>query len=196
MNRKRNVYMTVLGLTALMLAASPQNAEAKKLKQCGKKAKQGSTCLMKVKDLHPTQFSVGKIAVTCKSQKILKKHEKGKLDTYLAAEKRHVPAVVAPDGKFYITDHHHLTTAVYRAGKDSNWESENTDVYVNILYNYRKYKINDKVIKMGKFWDIMAAQNNVYPYDAHGKKVKNYGEQLPDMDMDDLTDNPYRSLSR
>ena len=49
---------------------------------------------------------------------------------------------------------------------------------------------------MEEFWSIMAMQKNVWPYNEKGKKVKDYGDKLPKMDMGDLKDNPYRTLSR
>ncbi len=189
MNRTHHVYMTALGLAGLLVITTMQTAEAK-VKKCKKDAQKGAICLMQVEDLHPTQFSVGSIAVDCKSAKIEKKYEKKKLDKYLSAEKRLVPAAIGPDGGFYITDHHHLSTAVYRA-KSGDWSGKKQDVYVQVLDNY-----TGTGVSMHEFWSIMEMQKNVWPYDENGKKVKNYEEKLPKMDVGDLKDNPYRSLSR
>ena len=55
----------------------------------------------------------------CKRKKIEEKSRK-QLKKWLRNEKRQVPAVIGPDGDFYITDHHHLATAVYRALPDKD----------------------------------------------------------------------------
>lgn len=74
----------------------------------------GTVCTLPVGQLRPTQFAVGSVAVTCKADHIATKSKK-KLKKYLEDERRQVPAVVGPEGNFYITDHHHLSTALYRA---------------------------------------------------------------------------------
>lgn len=177
----------LIGIAALYL---PGQTLASDLPDCQEVAEVGSTCLMEVKDLHPTQFSVGSVAVDCKTQKIEKKHEKEKLEKYLADESRYVPAVVGPDGTFYITDHHHLSTAVYRA-KEGDWVGKNQKLHVSILMNF-----HGTGISMEEFWNIMVMQKNVWPYDEKGEDVEDYGDKLSEMNMGDLKDNPYRTLSR
>ncbi len=184
---KSMVPSMMIGIAALFVSGQ---APADDMPDCSDSAKPGSVCLMKVKDLHPTQFAVGSVAVECKKKKIEKKHKKDKLEKYLADDARHIPAAVGPDGGFYITDHHHLSTAVYRA-KDGDWNGKDQKVYVDVLENFRQTGIS-----MDEFWRIMAMQNNVWPYDEEGKSVKDYGDKLPGMNMGDLQDNPYRTLSR
>ena len=166
------------------------HALANDIPDCQKTAAPNSTCLMKVKDLHPTQFSVGSVAVECKKKKIEKKYKKGKLAEYLTKESKQVPAIIGPDGHFYITDHHHLSTAVYRAKQD-DWRGEDQKLHIKILKNF--YGTDTS---MEKFWSTMTTQSNVWPYDEKGKKVAKYGDKLSTMNMDDLKDNPYRTLSR
>lgn len=98
--------------------------------------------------------------------------------------------MVGPDGNLYITDHHHLTTALYRA-KDGDWKGKDQEVQVNILENFLETGIS-----MEEFWNIMKMQNRVWPYDEKDNPVEGYGEKLPTMNMGDLKDNPYRTLSR
>lgn len=184
---KSIVSLVLIGATILCLSGQTL---AIVLKDCQNTAKLKSVCLMEVEDLHPTQFSVGSVAVECKKKKIEKKYEKDKLEKYLASESRHVPAAVGPDGKFYITDRHHLTTAVYRA-KESDWRGKKQKVYVTIIANF-----HGTGISMEEFWNIMAMQKYVWPYDGEGKIVSDFGDKLPEMDMGDLKDNPYRTLSR
>ena len=177
----------LIGTAGLCL---PGQTLAVDLPDCQDMVALGSVCLMEVKDLRPTQFSVGSVAVECKKKKIEKKYEKGKLEKYLADESRHVPAAVGPDGNFYITDHHHLSTAVYRA-KEGDWRGKNQKLYVTILENF-----HETGISMEEFWSIMVMRKNVWPHDEKGKEVKDYRDKLPKMDMGDLKDNPYRTLSR
>ncbi|MCF1429249.1 MAG: ParB/Srx family N-terminal domain-containing protein [Shewanella sp.] len=184
----KSIFLPVLiGTTALCLSGQTLAVD---LPDCQDLDALSSGCLMEVKNLRPTQFSVGSVAVECKKKKIEKEFEKGKLENYLAKESRHVAAVVGPDGNFYITDHHHLSTAVYRA-KEGDWSGKNQKLYLTILDNF-----HGTGISMDEFWSIMAKQKNVWPYDEKGKEVKDYGDKLPKMDMGDLKDNPYRTLSR
>ena len=180
--------ITILGLGGLLLSGPVLAGDTPA--DCRSDAKVGDTCLIEVKKLHPTQFAVGSVAVDCKTKTIEKKHKKGKLDKYLADPKRHVPAAIGPDGGMYITDHHHLSTAIYRAG-DGGWKGKDEKVHVTILENFSATGISSD-----EFWSIMAMQNNVWPYDENGQAVADYGKRLPGMDMGDLKDNPYRTLSR
>ncbi len=149
---KSNWSPVLISIAVLCLS---DQALASDIPDCQKTAALGSTCLMKVKDLHPTQFSVGSVAVECKKKKIEKKYKKGKLEKYLADEARQVPAAVGPDGHFYITDHHHLSTAVYRAKQD-DWQGKNQKLHVNILENFYGTGIS-----IEEFWNIMAMHKNV-----------------------------------
>ncbi|XCN72275.1 MAG: ParB/Srx family N-terminal domain-containing protein [Candidatus Electrothrix aestuarii] len=185
------VSISQVSIAALILCLSSGQALATTdLPDCQSSTASGTLCQIKVKDLHPTQFAVGSVAVECKRKKIEKKHEKDKLEKYLADPERQVPAVVGPDGNLYITDHHHLTTALYRA-KDGDWKGKDQKVQVNILENF-----GETGISMEEFWNIMKMQTRVWPYDEKGDAVEEYGEKLPSMDMGDLKDNPYRTLSR
>lgn len=174
---------------ALAVQISSQTLAAKPA-DCQDRSPTGSICLLAARDLHPTQFAVGDLAVECKRRDIEKKQKKGKLEDWLAEPKRHVPAVVGPDGNFYITDHHHLSTAVFRAAQ-GDWRGKNQKLHLSILENF-----HDTGISMDEFWKIMEMQNNVWRFDEEGKEVGDYGDRLPKMDLGDLKDNPYRTLSR
>ncbi|MBK8579058.1 MAG: hypothetical protein IPN78_12755 [Candidatus Accumulibacter sp.] len=54
-------------------------------------------------------------AVECKAEKISSNARKGKLQRLSAGRQRWVPMVRGPGGAFYLTDHHHLSTAVWNA---------------------------------------------------------------------------------
>jgi hypothetical protein len=72
-------------------------------------------CRVTLNDLRPTQRSMGVEAVNCKAHKISEKLKKKAYVDYFKTGSRAVPAVIGPNGKFYVTDHHHLSNALYRA---------------------------------------------------------------------------------
>ena len=71
---------------------------------CGRK--------LRVKDLSPTQFAVGKAEVAVRTSRMRKKFSKGpqRLHDYLLD--RPVPIVVSKE-RFYLVDHHHLVRALF-----------------------------------------------------------------------------------
>jgi len=74
---KFTLLPALIGATALCLAG---RASAADIPDCRDTAALGSVCLMKAEDLHPTQFSVGNVAVECKRKKIEKEHKENKKD--------------------------------------------------------------------------------------------------------------------
>jgi len=144
-------------------------------------------CKLHVDELRPTQFSVGSVAVTCKAQKISEKSKK-KLKKYLADEKRQIPAIVGPDGYFYMTDHHHLSTALYRA-VSSKWGNKSKVLTIQILDNF-----TTKDVTWGEFWEAMQEEHRSYNYDNKGTPDMNFA--LLPVDVSGLLNDPYRTLSR
>ena len=69
---------------------------------------------LRVKDLSPTQFAVGKAEVAVRTARLRRKYNKdpGKLHDYLRT--RPVPILVRGK-KFYLVDHHHLVRVLYDA---------------------------------------------------------------------------------
>jgi len=139
-------------------------------------------CKINVADIRPTQFSVGAVAVSCKAEKIANKSNK-KLSKYLNKRKNRVPAVIGPDGYFYITDRHHLVSALYKV------KSDMTDININVIDSYYKSRIS-----WAEFWHIMQAKNQSYNYDNKGQEHMNFA--LLPKDMGNLLNDPYRTLSR
>lgn len=136
-------------------------------------------CKVKVSDLRPTQFAVGYYQVKVKAEKLTEKKNEGKLRDYL--KHRPEPIIVGPDGKFYITDHHHLARALL--------EIKKRETYGIILENH--YGSGEEMVQ---FWKYMTDSNLVYLIDENGdpksirdlKKIKT---------VDALKDDPYRSLA-
>ena len=124
--------------------------------------------------LRPTQITVGMIEVHDKRDKLLSL-KKSEQQEFLEAHA--IPAVWGPDGKLYITDHHHLGRACDEAGLDSGYFLVEDD-----LSN----------LPIAQFWPKMAAAHWVHPIDQAGKPRP--FEDLPDH-LQKLVDDPYRSLA-
>jgi len=124
--------------------------------------------------LRPTQITVGMIEVHDKREKLesLKKHEQ---KAFLFDHP--IPAVWGPDGKLYITDHHHLGRAASEAGVDTG--------FFLVEEDFSKLPI-------AQFWPKMRDAMWAHPIDQHGQ-VQSF-EAIPDH-LGKLIDDPYRSLA-
>jgi hypothetical protein len=124
--------------------------------------------------LRPTQITVGLIEVQDKCAKLeaLNKHEQQEF-----LEAHPIPAVWGPDGKLYITDHHHLGRAAAEAGVDSG--------FFWIEDDYSK-------VPIAQFWPKMSAACLAHPIDEHGKRRP--FTEIP-CHLEQLRDDPYRSLA-
>jgi len=124
--------------------------------------------------LRPTQVTVGMIEVHDKRQMLesLKKHEQ---KAFLLDHP--IPAVWGPDGKLYITDHHHLGRAAKEAGIDTGF-----------------FLVEDDFSKVpiAQFWPKMSAARWAHPIDQKGQPCS--FENIPDH-LEKLVDDPYRSLA-
>jgi hypothetical protein len=124
--------------------------------------------------LRPTQITIGLIEVHDKRAKLeaLKKHEQ---QNFLLNHP--IPAVWGPDGKLYITDHHHLARAAEEAGIDTGF-----------------FWLEDDFTKLpiAQFWPRMSAAKWAHPIDQHGQLCS--FEKIPDH-LALLINDPYRSLA-
>ncbi len=149
-----------------------------------------TVCTLHVDDVRPTQFAVGSVAVTCKAHSIAERSKK-KLKKYLGGEKRRIPAIVRPDGNFYMTDHHHLSTARHRA-VSPKWGNKSKVLHIQILDNY-----TTKDVSWGEFWEEMQKANRSYNYDNYDNKgTPDMNFALLPADVGGLLNDPYRTLSR
>jgi len=121
----------------------------------------GSPCKLQVDFVHPTQPAVGMTAVNCKRDKLASKSE-SKLDKYLSKGARVVPTVIGPDGNYYITDHHHLSTAVYKTLQEQPSMQPEIRLYAQIVGNFYGGQPATGEEAMAKFWSTMEACNNAY----------------------------------
>lgn len=131
-----------------------------------------------IDDLHPTQVSVGYLAVTEK-QRRLDTMKKKELDDYLFEHK--VPVVIGIDKKMYILDHHHLCMAAYNLGIDS--------VYVDVVEDWSHMSVLE-------FWNSMKEKQYVWLYDEHGNEIsiEDFPQMLPSS-IKGCKDDLYRSVA-
>jgi hypothetical protein len=129
---------------------------------------------VEIHKLRPTQITVGIIEVHDKRAKLegMKKHEQR---DFMQAHP--IPAVWGPDGKLYITDHHHLGRAASEADVDTGFFLVEAD--------YSK-------VPIAQFWPKMNTEKWAHPIDQNGKTCG--FEDIPDH-LEKLIDDPYRSLA-
>jgi hypothetical protein len=134
----------------------------------------GSLHEVEIHKLRPTQITVGMLEVHDKRARLeaLKKHEQR---DFMQAHP--IPAVWGPDGKLYITDHHHLGRAASEANVDTGFFMVEADF---------------SKLPIAEFWPKMSAQSWVHPVDQHGR-LCGY-ENIPNH-VEKLLDDPYRSLA-
>lgn len=124
--------------------------------------------------LHPTQLTVG-----MKEVKEKKRHL-GKMDAgerRLFMQDHPMPAVIGPESKLFITDHHHLGRAALEAGVEVGCFQVEADL---------------SSLSGDTFWKEMDARAWVHPLDEHG--VRHHYDRIPHH-LDGLVDDIYRSLA-
>ena len=92
-------------LCCLFLSATAQAED------CSPQTSVGSWCELPLAALHPTQQNVGLLQVEDDQAKLAGKKPKA-LERYL--RKKEIPVVIGPGGRFYLTDRHHLSSALWR----------------------------------------------------------------------------------
>lgn len=127
----------------------------------------------KLKDVQPTQMTVGYDEVTLKRKEWRKRHADDAKD-FLSTHR--FPAISGPRG-FYIVDHHHLGLALLEEKVDT--------VKVAILSDLSK-------LDEEEFWVVMDHRQWAHPYDEHGKRRP--FTAMPTK-LTHLGDDPYRSLA-
>lgn len=127
-----------------------------------------------IKDLRPTQMTVGLREVARKRAEWRKRAERDGPD-FLG---RHmIPAVLGPKRRLYLIDHHHLVRALHEEGVSR--------VLVDVVADLRG--LNKSV-----FWTFMDNRNWLHPFDADGKR--HAYDRLP-RTIGALKDDPFRSLA-
>ena len=138
---------------------------------------------IRVRDLAPAQFAVGKAEVQVRAARMLKKYMKKPQHLHDYITVRPVPVVIRDD-RFYLVDHHHMARALHEAlheelGKDIR-------LVVEVVANL-------SMLSEAHFWKTMHARNWVYLFDHFGggpQLPQSLPEKIKDMEFD-----PYRSLA-
>jgi hypothetical protein len=127
-----------------------------------------------LQDLHPTQLTVGMIVVHDK-----RKHLEGlsPADRQDFMKAHPMPAVAGPQGRLYITDHHHLGRAALEAGVPTGFFLVEADLSKHSLES---------------FWKEMNENLWVHPLDDNG--VRHVYSMIPDK-LGKLVDDVYRSVA-
>jgi hypothetical protein len=86
---------------------------------CEGSSKTGDVCICSLSELHPTQASVGMTEVRTRREKLKHEIERSSEDflRYLRKQNRTEPIVIGPGNVFYLTDGHHLASALYDLGQ-------------------------------------------------------------------------------
>lgn len=155
-----------LALVVLSLLCSRALAEP----ACSRAVPVHGKCEIALQALHPTQPAIGMIQVEERAARM--RHDAG---VEKNGSKWAVPVVQAPDGEFYLTDGHHLASALVRIGADK--------ITAEIIHRFDN---------PATFWDEMRARHWVYLFDPRGNPIT--PAALPAR-IQDLADDPYRTLA-
>ncbi|MBF0461786.1 MAG: ParB/Srx family N-terminal domain-containing protein [Magnetococcales bacterium] len=143
----------------------------------------GDVFVLPVEQARPTQFSIGVVSVDCKRRQIEEVFASDRMDDFLRQEGRLVPVVIGPGRALFITDHHHLSTAVWRA----DIPQDKKNVYGYVLQDW-----SDKSPDL--FWRDMIENNLTWLYGDKGDGPLN--PNLLPRSIGDILNDPYRTLSR
>jgi hypothetical protein len=127
-----------------------------------------------LKELRPTQITVGMLEVKAKRERWREKHGK-KAGEFLASHL--IPVVLGPDERRYVTDHHHLARALHDEGVKQ--------VATAVVLDLRR-------LDPASFWFVLDNRGLMHPFDDRGER-RDYRD-IPDS-VDALVDDPYRSLA-
>lgn len=128
----------------------------------------------KVRAMRPTQVAVGYAEVEEKKHKLSKLNEH-ELRKHL--KENPLPAVAGPDGKMYLTDHHHLGRALTELGIETC---------------YFKVDLDLSEVPEDKFFSVLEVLELVHPFDENGVKVP--FSKIPKR-LESLKNDPYRALA-
>ena len=127
-----------------------------------------------IKDLRPTQMTVGLREVTAK-RAAWRKHAGSDGSEFLG--RNMIPAVVGPKHRLWLIDHHHLARALHDEGVEH--------VLVTIVAKLQN-------LEKERFLSFLDCRNWLHPYDETGKRRA--WQDMP-KHVGDLADDPYRSLA-
>jgi hypothetical protein len=127
-----------------------------------------------LKELRPTQITVGLREVDAKRRRWREKHGK-KAGEFLASHL--IPVVLGPEGRRYVTDHHHLARALHDEGVRA--------VATTVVLDLSR-------LEPDAFWIVLDNRGLMHPFDARGQRQPY--RDIPGS-IAQLADDPYRSLA-
>lgn len=133
-------------------------------------------CKVEIAKVRPTQFAVGKWEVDRRLDKITKMNSK-KFNEYMKDHQATI--VIGPEGTPYLTDGHHLCSALDKSKLSTTVEA--------------KVAVNLSRLSPDLFWTTMKDNGWTYLYDEKGDGPLEINK-LPKT-VAELADDPYRSLA-
>jgi hypothetical protein len=127
-----------------------------------------------IAELRPTQITVGFREVEAK-RKLWREQAEAKGGEFLG--KHMIPVLLGPQGRHYVTDHHHLARALHDEGVKN--------ILVNVIADLR-------AVQKKSFWVLLDNKGWCHPYDSDGKR-RGFGD-IP-VSIAELADDPFRSLA-
>ncbi len=127
-----------------------------------------------LKDIRPTQVSIGYLEVIQKRaewKKLSKKQKSALLDDHW------FPSILGPNKVYYIIDHHHLGMALH--------QEKQIEVNLTVLKDL-------SWLNKDTFWRVMEFHQWVHPFNELGQRVA--FSEIP-QSVAKLSDDPYRSLA-
>lgn len=124
--------------------------------------------------LHPTQLTVGMIEVHLKKKHLRSLNSSDQKDFMRAHP---IPAVLGPNGRLFITDHHHLGRAAFE---------------VDVFSGFFEIEADFSNFDASTFWIEMEKEKWVHPLDENG--IRRDFSLIP-KHLEKLLDDPYRSLA-
>jgi hypothetical protein len=129
---------------------------------------------VKIKDLRPTQITVGMREVEEKRQR-WREHKGKKKAEFLGSHM--IPVILGPKERHYVIDHHHLSRALLEEGEG--------EVLISVVAKLQ-------ALDYDAFWVVLDNRGWCHPYDQDG--VRRTFKDIPDT-IADLRDDPFRSLA-
>jgi hypothetical protein len=129
---------------------------------------------VKIKDLRPTQMTVGMREVEEK-RKRWREHKGKKKSEFLGSHM--IPVILGPKEHHYVIDHHHLSRALLDEGE--------SEVLISVVAKLQ-------ALDRDAFWVVLDNRGWCHPYDEDG--VRRTFADIPDS-IGDLRDDPFRSLA-
>lgn len=129
---------------------------------------------VKIKDLRPTQITVGMREVEEKRQR-WREHKGNKKAEFLGSHM--IPVILGPKERHYVIDHHHLSRALLEEGQ--------TEILISVVAKLH-------TLDRDAFWVVLDNRGWCHPYDHNG--VRRTFDDIPDS-IAGLRDDPFRSLA-